>query len=146
MLSSLILEQAFNALSLHGAGGFTAFDKHVPDSINKPVLSHICFKFENINAYKDHVTAADSLGHLKSEIFNGKEITWCKLHQPITKNDLRLEWLEIVEPKTERNAFNGVTSLGFYANGLTEVIKIPTMDENIIYRYMGQNVQPKLDQ
>lgn len=105
----------------------------------KAELSHVCFKFTSIAAYQETVTAARSFGHVTQEQHKGKEITWCKLSSPLKKSDLTLEFLELVEPKEELNPYDGVTSIGFYVEGLPSAVKLPSNDANVIYRYQGQH-------
>lgn len=136
MKPSVLLQQATDAFHLYADKGRKALDNI------SPVLSHVCFKFTDTKAYQTYVEAACELGLVTQEQFNGKEISWCKLQQPLSKDDLVLEWLEMVEPKVETNAFNGVTSLGYYAADLSQTIKLPTADENIIYRYQSQQAHP----
>lgn len=104
-------------------------------------LSHVCFKFKSPASYQATVDTARSFGHVTQEIHKGKEITWCRLAAPLKKGELTLEFLELVEPKEELNPFDGVTSIGFYVEGLPAAVKLLSADENVIYRYQGQHAR-----
>jgi predicted metalloenzyme YecM len=100
-------------------------------------LSHVCFKFASQEAYADYVTAAKDLGTVTSEQFNGKEITWVHLAAPLEKDGLLLEYLELVEPRTEKHAFNGVANIGYAVAGLSAAVKLASSDNAMSFRYQS---------
>jgi hypothetical protein len=108
-------------------------------SAQSPTLSHICFKFTDAASYAAGVEAARDLGKVTQEQFKGKEITWCHLRAPLKQDGLTLEWLELVEPKSEPAATNGVSSIGYAIPGMKEAVKIPSKDGNVIFRYQSQH-------
>jgi|GEM_PF-5718349 hypothetical protein len=99
-----------------------------------PQLSHLCFKFKSEADYRATIESAQHLGVINHKEFGGKEITWCRLNAPI----LSLEWLELVQPKTESNAYNGLTAIGYAVPELATAVKIQSADGKITFRY-----QPK---
>lgn len=107
-----------------------------------PTISHICFKFQSMESYKRYIEAAERFSLVSHEQFKGKEITWCKLDAPLVKDDIVLEWLEMVEPKTEQNEFDGVTSIGYVVPGLPDMIKNFSEDKAILFRYSPTTVHP----
>ncbi len=122
--------KAFQSLAQEGIDSFKD---------GTPVLSHVCFKFKGQESYQAYVAAARELGQVSQEEFNGKQITWCKLKEPLKKSDLTLHVLELVEPKEEKNAFDGVTSIGYSVADLSKTVKQQTKDANVIYRYQSQH-------
>lgn len=102
-----------------------------------PSLSHLCFKFSNPGIYNDYIIYADRLGDLKRQEFNGHEITWCKLNEPLRAGKLVLEWLEFVHPSKDPHHSSGVASVGYVVPGLAEVIKIPSANPDVMFRYQG---------
>lgn len=98
-------------------------------------LSHLCFKFKCEADYRTTIESARGMGVIHHKEFGGKEITWCRLTPPI----LSLEWLELVQPKTENNAYNGVTSIGYAMSTLNDVIKIQSKDKKITFRYQPRH-------
>ena len=140
MTSDQIYQQSLLTFKNHAGSGIKALKLQQPDF--SPVLSHICFKFTDMTSYQEAIEAAKELGTVSNEQFNGKEISWCKLDNPIKSDDLTLEWLEMVEPKIEKNAFNGITSIGYYVPELADVVKIQSIDEAILYRYQPFSVHP----
>lgn len=96
-----------------------------------PALSHLCFKFKSEADYRTTIQSAQNLGAITLKEFGGKEITWCRLSAPI----LSLEWLELVQPKTEANAYNGLTAIGYAVPALKDVVKIQSKDGKITFRY-----------
>lgn len=125
-----------------------AFNAHAQEGIHAwrqsgtPVLRHICLKFSSLAAYAETIAEAAALGPVVTEEFNGKEIAWCKMKQPLESADNTVAWIEMVEPRLETNAFDGVTSIGYSVEGLTGVVKLPSKDAGVLYRYMGQSVHP----
>ncbi len=115
-------------------------DKGVKDfeGDKTPILSHICFKFNSQSDYLKAVDSAHQLGEVKHQEFKGKQITWCKLNTPFEKGSLKLEWLELVEPK-KPNTFNGVTSVGYCVPNLKETVKIVSPEESVIFRYQSKH-------
>lgn len=133
-MSGMLMEQttrAFTALARQGVERFTGQYPAHP----APRLSNICFKFTGPESYAAYTAAARQIGVVTSQIFKGKEITWCKLHTPLRQDSLTLEWLELVEPKEETNTFDGVTSIGYAVPNLTETVKLPSDHPEIIFRY-----------
>lgn len=104
-------------------------------------LSHICFRFASLEAYAEYVAAAREVGLVTQEQFRGKEITWVKLTAPLEKDGVKLEYLEMVEPKTERHAFNGVANIGYAVEGLAEVVRLDSSDKQMLFRYQGQHAR-----
>lgn len=96
-------------------------------------LSHLCFKFKNEADYRTIIESARTLGAITHKEFGGKEITWCRLNAPI----LTLEWLELVQPKTEANDFNGVTAIGYANPAIKDVVKIKSSDDAVLFRYQS---------
>lgn len=140
MIDSHIIQNqalaAFNTYALEGA---------FPDKgVSPAVFSHVCFKFQSTESYKEYVEESKKLGRVIQEEFNGKEISWCALNEPLEYKGLVLKWLELVEPKVETNSFDGVTSLGCYVDGLIGTKKTPSADGKMIFRYQPQLVHPKL--
>lgn len=128
---------AFNASA---QDGIDRFRQKFPDA-GTPELSHVAFKFTSLESYAETVAAAQVLGTVTHEHFGGKEITWVKLKEPLEKGGLTLEWLELVEPRDEKNSFDGVTSIGFSVPSLDKTIKLPTEDDNVIFRYQSQHAR-----
>jgi predicted metalloenzyme YecM len=121
-----------------------AFDKYAKEGQDAQAgaeLSHVCFRFETPEAYAEYVEAARGVGTVTQEQFRGKEITWVKLAQPLEKGGLRLEYLEMVEPRTERHAFNGVANIGYAVAGLNGVVKLPSADGDMAFRYQSQHAR-----
>jgi predicted metalloenzyme YecM len=116
--------EVFNRYAAEGAGRY-------PDA----ALSHVCFKFSSMEAYADYVAAARELGRVTQEEFNGKQITWCKLDEPLKNGALSLEWLELVEPRTEKHAFDGVANIGYAVPGMAEAVKSSSADGKMTFRY-----------
>lgn len=120
------INTAMNGLAAEGAA-------HRPAGNTLPQLSHLCFKFKSEADYRATIESARHLGSVNHKEFGGKEITWCRLNAPI----LTLEWLELVQPKTETNAFNGITAIGYAIPELTDVVKIKSSDPAVIFRYQA---------
>lgn len=129
----MIVKQFSDAFNLYAAEGKAAQAG--------AVLSHVCFKFASQEAYADYVTAAKALGTVTSEEFNGKEITWVRLAAPLEKDGQRLEYLELVEPRTEKHAFNGVANIGYAVPGLASAVKLPSSDKAMSFRYQSQHAK-----
>ena len=134
----MIKQQFTDAFTQFAREGIARF-KNVSPAGPAPRLSHVCFKFKNAEAYESYITAARELGAVKQETFKGKQISWCKLNAPLRKNELTLEWLELVEPRFEQNDFDGVTSIGYCVPGLPEPIKIPLPGTPVVFRYQSQH-------
>lgn len=137
MQPNLLQKHVVDAFNLHAAAGIEAF-KAV--SAEEPRLSHVCLKFESLAAYAETVKSARELGTVTQQEFKGKQITWCRLQIPAEKNGLKLEWIELVEPKHETNPFNGVTSIAYAVEKLEETVKISAQD-GMIYRYQNKHAE-----
>jgi len=125
-------QQLRDAFEKYAADGVSAYD--VPERA-QAVLSHVCFKFESVAMYQDYVAAAQDTGDVFQAVFKGKEVSWCRLYSPLVQGNLALEWIEMVEPRHEANAFNGVTALGYFVKDLESTVKVPSADERITFRY-----------
>jgi hypothetical protein len=140
MLTSDALKKQFSdVFNLYAAEGVTRYQQQ--DSSAAPVLSHACFRFSSLKSYADHVDAAHDLGRMTQEEFNGKQITWCRLDEPLQQGSLRLEWLEMVEPRVEKHPFDGVANLGYAVADLTAAIKLPSSDKAMTFRYQAQHAK-----
>lgn len=130
-------EQFTSAVTLWAKEGLSRLREQ---DINAPatVLSHVCFKFTDSAAYEETVAAARTLGAVTQQAFGGKQISWCRLDEPVRLQGLALHWLELVEPKTEKSPASGVSSLGYFVSGLKDTVKIPSADGRVTFRY-----QPK---
>lgn len=136
-----LLATVTHAFNKYAVDGIDTYRAQNLDSLPDP--SHICLKFTDLAAYDETKAAAAALGPVYTEQFNGKEIAWCKLRQPLKNLDTDIEWLEMVEPKLEKNSFNGVTSLGYRVQGLgNDVVKLESADKKVIFRYTGRHVHP----
>jgi hypothetical protein len=135
MTPDKLREDVSEAFNRHAAAGITAY----AGRRDATVLSHVCFKFDSMEAYRETIESAKELGTVTQEEFNGKEISWCKLATPLEKGLLKLEWLEFVEPRSENHPFTGVSSIGYAVAGLTEPVKIPSDDDRVVYRYQGKH-------
>lgn len=131
----MIAKQFSDAFNTYAAEGRSAYNG------DTPLLSHVCFKFASQEAYADYVSAAQALGRVTSEEFNGKEITWVQLAAPLEKDGLRLEYLELVEPRTEKHAFNGVANIGYAVPGLAAAVKLSSSDKEMSFRYQSQHAK-----
>jgi hypothetical protein len=132
---------AFNRLAREGVAAFRAHDAQA-----RPELSHVCLKFRDMAAYHAHVEAAQGLGPVTREIFNGKEISWCRLDAPLRGNGLTLEYIEFVEPRAEQHDTDGVSSIGFAVPALDAPVKLPSADPGVIFRYQknhARDLMPK---
>lgn len=134
-----LLEQTRQTLDTYAAEGTQKLQQIHPDL--KPNITHICFKFTDMDSYADSVKAASKLGTVTAETFNGKQISWCLLDNPVTTNDFALSWLELVEPK-QPNPTNSATALAFKANGLDETVKLQSDDDRMTFRYTKYSVHP----
>jgi predicted metalloenzyme YecM len=119
----------FNAYALEGAERQGA------------VLSHVCFKFSSMQAYAEYVAAAREIGSVTQEEFKGKQISWCRLNEPLQKGSHKLEWLEIIEPREEKNDFDGIANLGYYIPSLPATVKAPSTDGKMMFRYQPQHAR-----
>ncbi len=137
-VEATLSHQFAEAFIKYARDGIACFENEHPEK-PLPHVSHICFKFTGTVSYRAYVEAARALGTVKQQMFKGKEISWCKLNEPLHDGDLAVEWVELVEPHTEKNGFDGVTSLGYYVPGLNETIKIPVTGASVIYRYQSQH-------
>jgi len=81
------------------------------------------------------------MGPITVQEFGGKEISWCHLHEPWMSGQLQLAWLELVEPKLEPHLCDAITSIGYAVPGLPQVIKIPSRDESVIFRYQARHAR-----
>jgi predicted metalloenzyme YecM len=102
-----------------------------------PVLSHICFKFSSPHTYENYASEAVRLGKVTRTNHNGHEITWCKLHKPLSAGVLVLHWIELVHPAKDAHHATGVSSIGYSVKGLEEVIRLPSANPDIVFRYQG---------
>jgi hypothetical protein len=136
-IAALLRQQFSDVFNLYASEGIARFSQQDPAAT--PELSHVCFKFSSLEAYADYVAAARELGRVTQEEFNGKQITWCRLSEPLQQGDLRLEWLEMVEPRVERNAFDGVANIGYAVSGLKGAIKLVSSDKVMTFRYQSQH-------
>lgn len=123
----------FNAYASEGQNKFAQHDPHA----GAPELSHVCFKFSSMEKYADYIEAAHEIGVVTREHFNGKEITWVKLSEPVIKDGQKLEWLEFVEPRSEKNAFDGPAYVGFAVPSLAGAVKLPSSDGETYFRYQS---------
>ncbi|MGZ9108966.1 MAG: hypothetical protein ACXW4B_09125 [Micavibrio sp.] len=131
----MIKRQFIDALVRWGAEGLERFSAARIENGLSPVLSHICFKFQSDAEYAAYVMAMQTQGTVTRVIHNGKEIVWCRLYSPVQHNALQLEWLELVEPKFEHAAISGVSSIGYAVPGLSDVVKMPSQDGAVTFRY-----------
>lgn len=125
-------------LNYHARRGMDAFCKWNPDQ-PAPVLSHICFKFADLESYRAYKAAAETLGSVSTREFNGKEIAWCRLNAPWQQGNLSLEWVEMVEPRTETHPANTVASIGYAVETIGDPLKYDSDDAGIIYRYQSRH-------
>ncbi|MEZ0224064.1 MAG: VOC family protein [Alphaproteobacteria bacterium] len=140
MTTQALLKQQFSdVFNLYASEGIAWFSQQDPAAA--PVFSHVCFKFSSFEAYADYVKAAQELGRVTQEEFNGKQITWCRLTEPLKKGDLTLEWLELVEPRTEKNAFDGVANIGYCVPGLADAVKQSSADKKMMFRYQANHAE-----
>lgn len=123
---------AFNAYAREGTQRWTG-------GAGAAVLSHVCLKFTGLDAYARYVAVARELGVVTQETFKGKQITWCRLHTPLEHDGQRLEWLELVEPKLEQQAFDGVANIGYSVAGLPEAVRLTSQDAGMTFRYQSQH-------
>lgn len=127
------ITDAFNAYASEGLRIWSEERPHVP------VLSHVCLKFASMDAYTNYVEAARALGRVTQEMFKGKQITWCRLDQPLEHEGVRLDWLEFVEPRFEQHPHDGVANIGYSVAGLPDAVKLTSRDANMMFRYQGQH-------
>ncbi len=123
---------AFNAYAAEGVRSWQGDE-------GRAVLSHVCLKFTGLDAYARYVAAARELGVVTQEVFKGKQITWCRLAQPLEHDGQRLEWLELVEPKLEQQAYDGVANIGYSVAGLPEAVRLASKDAGMTFRYQSQH-------
>lgn len=123
---------AFNAYASEGVRSWK-------DRSGTAELSHVCLKFTSLQSYAEYVAAARNLGVVTQEMFKGKEITWCRLSHPLEHDGQRLEWLELVEPRFEQQAFDGVANIGYSVTGLPEAVRIASNDSAMTFRYQAQH-------
>lgn len=135
----MIKSQFIDALSRWGAEGLERFSVAGIGREFSPALSHICFKFKSEAEYAAYVVAMETQGAVTRMVHNGKEIVWCRLHSPALHGNLRLEWLELVEPKFEPPAVSGVSGIGYVVPGLPDVVKIPSQDGAVTFRYQPRH-------
>ena len=135
----MIKGQFIDALVRWGAEGLERFSAAGIGGGLSPILSHICFKFKSEAEYAAYLMAVQTQGTVTRMIHNGKEIVWCRLHSPVQHNALQLEWLELVEPKFEHPAVSGVSSIGYAVPGLSDVVKLPSQDGAVIFRYQPRH-------
>lgn len=137
MSSAAALKQQYAAIfNAYASEGLAKFTQEHADAA-APVLSHVCFKFSSQEAYEQYVESAREIGTVTSEQFNGKEITWVKLNEPVVKDGQKLEWLELVEPRAEKNPFDGPTYVGYAVPGLAGAVKLPSNDGATYFRYQS---------
>lgn len=129
--------KAFNRYAREGVDAFKSQHENAA-----PELSHLCLKFGDMPDYDATVVAAGKIGTVMRQQFNGKEIAWCHLQQPLRGGNISVEWLEMVEPKLEKNPFSGVSSLGYRVADLPELVKIQSGDDRVLFRYLGRHVHP----
>ena len=135
MTPATLTKQFTDVFNAYASDGAARYRETQPDAT--PVLSHVCFKFSSLEDYAGYVDAARSVGAVTQEQFNGKEITWVKLAAPLEKDGHRLEWLEMVEPLTEKHAFNGVANIGYAVKDLAGAVKLQSTDGKMLYRYQS---------
>lgn len=123
------ISDAFNAYAVEG---IACFKEQQLDAT--PVLSHICFKFTSMETYADYVEAARDIGTVTQKYFNGKQVSWCHLKEPLQAGKLKLEWLEMVEPCFEKNAFDGVDNIGYMMPKMPAAMKLPSTDGKMQFR------------
>lgn len=139
MQDSDLIAAAAMALGDYAFTGIEAFRAGQGRDSAAPALSHLCFKFRDHAAYESAIAAARVVGTVTQKDFKGKQITWCRLHQPIPADDLRLEWLELVQPADTPHTDNGITAVGYAVAGLADVVKIPSPDGRVIFRYQSHH-------
>src|SRR5262249_34822617 len=88
MTAETLKRQFSDVFNRYAAEGISAFTE--PGAATAPALSHVCFKFSSQEAYAEYVEAAREIGQVTQEEFHGKQITWCKLAEPLQKGDLTL--------------------------------------------------------
>jgi len=113
--------------------------RHAPAGGAK--ISHICLKFASAGDYARTVDAARSLGDVTQQAFKGKEISWCRLREPLKGAGLALSWLELVEPKDEPAPSTGVASIGYAVPGMEPAVKIPSADGGVVFRYQALHAE-----
>jgi predicted metalloenzyme YecM len=123
--------EAFETLARAGAAAYRTKYGILPD------LSHMVFKFGSPTTYEDYASQAVPLGAILRKQFQGREITWCKLHTPLQAGKLKLEWLEILHPGKDPHHLSGVSALTYHVPGLAETVKIDSSDPEIIFRYQA---------
>lgn len=123
--------EAFETLARAGAAAYRTQYGILPN------LSHAVFKFGSPTMYDDYASQAVPLGTVKRTQFNGREITWCKLHTPLQAGKLKLEWLEIIHPGKDPHHLSGVSALTYHVPGLVETVKIDSPNPEIIFRYQA---------
>lgn len=122
---------AFEALARSGAAAYRTKYGVLPD------LSHIVFKFGSPTTYDDYASQAAALGSVTRKQFQGREITWCKLKEPLQAGKLKLEWLEIIHPGKDPHHLSGVSALTYHVPGLSETVKLDSADPEVIFRYQS---------
>ena len=128
-------DQFMAALQNLAHEGVDAFKAQHP---GEPRLSHICFKFPDDAAFRQGIDSAETLGGVTHKSFGGKEIIWCKLNEPAIAGRLTLEWLELVEPEPGQTP-HGVTAIAYAVPGLDSVVKIPSADGTVTFRFQGRH-------
>jgi len=136
MSAKTLNEQLLDAFNTYGEEGLDALKDQQSDM---PVLSHICFKFASLSTYKAYIQAGNEIGTVTHQRFKDKEISWCKLDQALQNGNLRLEWVELVEPKVENATPDGVSSIGYCVPDLKQTIKLQSKDAKILFRYQANH-------
>lgn len=137
-----IQTQISEAFNRYAREGLEALRDVAPDNAPLAEIGHICLKFTSLASYNAYVDAAHALGPVAQEEFNGKQISWCRLKEPLKNGGLTVEWMEMVEPKLEQNDYDGVTSIGYRAKFLTETLKIPSADGAMTFRFQPHHAHP----
>ncbi len=137
MSSRFLEKQAARSFASYVDEGIACFQAGHPRMTIVP--SHICFKFSSLAAYADGVVAARALGDVTWSDVNGRQIAWCRLREPLQAGGLWLKWLEMVEPRLEKNAFDGVTGIVYWAPGLETVEKRVSADGKMAFRYQSRD-------
>jgi hypothetical protein len=130
-----VKESCQDIFSRYGAEGAELFRaRHPGKAMAMP--SHVCVKFTDADAYAACKNAASGWGALSVRPYQGREITWCRLREPLMCGETAMHWLELAEPADEPNAFNGVTAIVYSVAELGRVEKIQPAEESLfLFRY-----------
>lgn len=135
MSTEAVKDLCQQVLEQYGIAGKDAFHTRFPA---KPVpeISHLCVEFADQAAYEACASKANEWGTVSVRPYNGRDITWCHLAEPLKHDGLNLRWLELLQPVDDKNNVTGVTSIVYAANTVERVEKLPGPDgSNIRFRY-----------